>query len=48
MNDTEDRAFWLEIRRGLLTMLLAIEKRYQVGRYEPDEKSLTRPNTTHR
>lgn len=34
------RETWLEIRRGLLLMVGAIERELQVGKYEPKEKSL--------
>ena len=37
-----DRDFWLEIRRGFLLIVSAIDRRYQVGRHEPEEKSLAR------
>jgi hypothetical protein len=29
--ETRDREFWLEIRRGLLLVLRAIEKRYNIA-----------------
>jgi hypothetical protein len=38
----EEREFWLKIRRGLLTINDAIEARLQVGKYEPEERSLAR------
>lgn len=31
MSPEEERQFWGEIRRGLLTVVAAIEKRYDVG-----------------
>jgi hypothetical protein len=36
----EDRQFWLEFRRGILQINLALERLLQVGKYEPAEKSL--------
>ncbi len=39
-----DREFWLEIRRGFLLIVGAIDKRFSVGRFEPREKSLAKPN----
>lgn len=40
MNDTEEREFWLEIRRGFLLVVGAIDKRFKVGKFEPPERSL--------
>jgi len=36
----DDREFWLQIRRGFLTIVDAIERRFEVGKYEPQERSL--------
>jgi hypothetical protein len=36
----EDRQFWLEFRRGILQINLALERLLEVGKYEPAEKSL--------
>ena len=46
MNSTDaaEREFWLEIRRGFLLIVGAIDKRFSVGRFEPKERSLARPN----
>lgn len=41
MNADSDREFWLEIRRGFLLIVGAIDKRFKVGKFEPPEKSLT-------
>ncbi len=32
----DDRAFWLQVRRGLLLIIGAIEKRYNLGDRPPD------------
>ncbi len=40
MNDQSDREFWLEIRRGFLLIVGSIDRRLQVGKFEPQEKSL--------
>lgn len=39
-----NRETLLEIRRGLLLIVGALEKHLQVGKYEPAEKSLSRPD----
>lgn len=36
----EDRQFWLEFRRGILQINLALERLLEVGKYEPAEKSI--------
>jgi hypothetical protein len=38
----DEREFWLKVRRGLLTINDAIESRLQVGKYEPEERSMAR------
>jgi hypothetical protein len=40
MMTPEEREFWLEFRRGILQINLALERRLQVGKYEPVERSL--------
>ena len=36
-----EREFWVEIRRGLVTILDAIEKKQQLGKYAP--KAVIKP-----
>lgn len=36
----EERAAWLEVRRGVLMINTAIERLLKIGKYEPAEKSL--------
>jgi hypothetical protein len=42
---SDDREFLYELRRGLLAVVATIERKYSIGRYEPQERSLepTRP-----
>lgn len=42
MNDYAEREFWMEVRRGLLLVVGAIDRRFRVGRFEPSEKSMDR------
>lgn len=42
MSPEEERQFWGEIRRGLLTVVAAIEKRYGVGKGERDARTAVR------
>ena len=48
MNDQSEREFWLEIRRGFLLIVGAIDKRFGVGRFEPREKSLAASTPSER
>jgi len=45
----DERDFWLEIRRGFLLIVSAIDRRFQVGKFEPEERSLAgRPANNNR
>lgn len=39
----DDRAFWLEIRRGLLAIVRAIETRYPSGRADERQAPTSAP-----
>jgi hypothetical protein len=48
MNDATEREFWLEIRRGFLLIVSAIDRRFKVGKFEPEERSMAPPANSKR